>query len=123
MKINQKNLVILASILLLTACGNDHPQLTQFKAFDERFTTVIDTKDPENLKVLGELFYDRQEASGAEGDLDFSYLFDITTAAGSERWRCTQTGYCQLRVEGAAPNREIFYLERHRELFERSNLN
>ncbi len=118
-----KNPFLLFSIFLLSACGNDHPVLTSYKAFDERFTTVIDTKDAAQLKELGDLFYNRQEATGVEGNLDFVYLIDISTANDSQRWRCTKTGYCQERVEGAAPNREIWFLEQYRELYDRSNLN
>ncbi len=115
-------LTLISLVMLLSACGNDTPILTQFKAFDERFTTVIDTKDADQLAKLSELFFDRQEATNAEGNLDFIYLIDVTTAAGSERWGCTKTGYCRQRVEGAAPNRTIFYLERHRELYEIAKL-
>jgi len=114
---------IIFILFLLSACGNDYPTLTHFKAFDERFTTVIDTSDTDELATLSALFYNREEISDAEGDLDFVYLFDTTTADGSQRWRCTKTGYCQERVEGAAPNRHIFFLEQYRELYERSNLN
>lgn len=110
-------------LMMLTACGNNHPKLTHFKAFDERFTTVIDTKEADKLKLLGELFYDRQEADDAEGNLDFVYLLDVTSSAGSERWRCTKTGYCQERVDGSTPQREIYFLERYRELYDEANLN
>lgn len=109
--------------IMLNACGSDHPTLTHFKAFDERFTTVIDTSDATTLTTISELFYDRQEVTGAEGNLDFQYLFDITHAGGSERWRCTKTGYCQQRLEGAEPNREIFYVERYKELYGIAKLN
>lgn len=114
---------ILTLIMLLSACGSGHPKLTHFKAFDERFTTVIDTSDPAMLKNLGDMFYDQVEATGAQGNLDFVYLIDVSTAAGSERYRCTKTGYCQLRTEGAEMQREIVYLERYRELYDLSNLN
>jgi hypothetical protein len=117
-------LTLTASLaVLLTACGGSHPKLTHFKAFDERFTTVIDTSDPGVLKNLGDMFYDQVEATGTQADLDFVYLIDVTTAAGSERYRCTKTGYCQLRTEGAEMQREIVYLERYRELYDLSNLN
>ena len=109
--------------IILTACGSDAPQFTHFKAFDERFTTVIDTSEAEKLKKLAELFYDQQPATGTQADLDFQYLIDITTQEGSARYRCTKTGYCQLRTEGVKMQKEIFYLERHRELYEEAKLN
>lgn len=108
---------------MLFACGSDHPTLTHFKAFDERFTTVIDTSDASTLTALGDLFYNRQEVTGAEGDLEFLYLIDITHAGGSERWRCTKKGYCQQRLEGTEPNRKMFYVERYKELFDLAKLN
>ena len=83
--------ILLFITLLLSACGNNHPKLTSYKAFDERFTTVIDTQNPDELKILGDLFYDRQEATGVEANLDFVYLIDVTTAESSQRWRCTKT--------------------------------
>ncbi|MCB1583100.1 MAG: hypothetical protein R3E90_09140 [Marinicella sp.] len=119
----KKTLILLFTTLLLSACGNNHPKLTSYKAFDERFTTVIDTQDPLELEKIGDLFYDRQEATGVEANLDFVYLIDVTTAEGSHRWRCTKTGYCQERTEGAAPNREIWFLEQYRELYTLSKLN
>lgn len=123
---NKKLIQITLSSLtlsLLTACGSDHPQLTSYKAFDERYTTVIDTQNPDQLKALGDLFYNRQEAADAEGDLNFVYLIEISTAEVSQRWRCTKTGYCQERMEGAVPNREIWFLEQYRELYQLSKLN
>jgi len=116
-------LLLTSTFLVLTGCGEDHPKLTNYKAFDERFTTVIDTSDADLLQTLGDLFFDRELATGVEGNLDFVYLIDITMASGSERWRCTKTGYCQQRVQGAAPHREIYFLERHRELYDLSKLN
>jgi hypothetical protein len=118
-----KSTILLTSFLLLSACGGDHPKLTSYKAFDERFTTVIDTQDPDQLAELGDLFYDMQEVSGVEANLDFVYLIDVTTNEGSSRWQCTKTGYCRERKEGAAPNREIWFLEQYRELYELSKLN
>ena len=116
-------LLLISGFLVLSGCGEDHPKLTHYKAFDERFTTVIDTADPELLQNIGDLFFTRELATGVEGNLDFVYLIDITLASGSERWRCTRTGYCQLRVQGAAPQRDIYFLERHRELYNLSKLN
>ncbi|MFC3195387.1 hypothetical protein ACFODZ_14125 [Marinicella sediminis] len=121
---NNTKLTITAILfLVLSACGGSHPKLTHFKAFDERFTTVIDTSDPATLKDLGDMFFDQVEATGTQADFDFVYLIDVSTAAGSERYRCTKTGYCQLRTEGAEMQREIVYLERYRELYDLSNLN
>ncbi len=111
-----------ALMLLLSACGNDHPKLTHFKAFDERFNIVIDTKNVDQLATISELFYNRRESNDVTASLDFQYLFDITTAKGSERWRCSKHGYCQLRVEGAEPQREIFYVERYKELYRVTNI-
>ncbi len=122
MKNTMKVLSSIVVILLLSGCGKDFPELTHFKAFDEKFTTVLDTTDPEQLKLLSALFFDRQEANDVQADLSFDYLFDVTTAAGSERWRCTKRGYCQQRVQGAEPLREIYYVERYKELYETANL-
>ncbi len=122
MKTKNSTLPLLTAFLFLGACGNDYPKLTHFKAFDERFTTVLDTKDPDQLKLISEMFFDRQEANDVQADLSFDYLFDLTTAAGSERWRCTKTGYCQQRTQGAEPLREIYYVERYKELYEISKL-
>lgn len=108
--------------ILLTACGNDFPKLTEVKVFDENFTTVLDTKDPEKLNLISELFYDHQAANDVQADLGFKYLFDLTTAVKSERWRCTVNGYCRQQLEGSTPNRDIFYVERYKELFQVSNL-
>jgi hypothetical protein len=118
-----KWMILISSMLMLSACGNSHPKLTHFKAFDERFNTVIDTKDASQLKTLGDLFYDRIESNDVTANLDFQYLFDVTTKEGAERWRCTKNGYCQLRTEGAQPQRDIFYLERYKELYDMSRLN
>lgn len=109
--------------MALSACGNSYPKLTQFKAFDERFNTTIDTQDPTELAEFSELFFDRIEADDALDSLNFNYLFDITTAEGSSRWRCSENGFCQERLQGAQPQREIFYLERYKELYEKSNFN
>ncbi|VAW47412.1 hypothetical protein MNBD_GAMMA02-1413 [hydrothermal vent metagenome] len=114
--------VIITAMLQLSACGNNYPKLTQFKAFDERFTTVLDTQDPEKLKLLSELFFNRQQTDDVQAALSFDYLFDLTTSAGSERWRCTPNGYCQQRKEGAEPFREIFYVERYKELYRVTNI-
>ena len=113
---------IIIVCLLFTSCGKNHPKLTHFKAFDERFTTVIDTSDSAKLKTLGDLFFDQQEANDAEGNLDFLYLIDITTKDGSSRYRCTQTGYCQLRTEGTVMQKNIVFLEQYRELYKQANL-
>lgn len=85
--------IITVITLLLTACGNDFPKLTEVKVFDDKFTTVLDTKDPEKLSLISELFYDHQPANDVQADLGFKYLFDLTTAVKSERWRCTVNGY------------------------------
>lgn len=114
---------LLVLLLLLTACGNEYPKLTQFKAFDERFNTVIDTKDADQLSILSELFFDRREANDVTANLDFQYLFDVTTAQGSERWRCSENGYCQRRVQGAEAQTDIYYVERYKELYQISKLN
>lgn len=113
----------LTTFMLLTSCGSDYPKLTQFKAFDERFNTVIDTKDPKQLATLSELFFDRRQTDDVTANLDFQYLFDVTTAQGSERWRCSKNGYCQARTEGAEAQTEIFYVERYKELYQISKLN
>ncbi len=123
----KKDLIIKSTFLIITsflllACGNGNPKLTHFKAFDERFTTVIDTSEPEKLKTLSELFYDHQVATGTQENFDFVYLIDVTTKDGSVRYRCTKTGYCQLRTEGAEMQREIIFLERFRELYDEANL-
>jgi hypothetical protein len=124
MKKKLTSFTLVATTLLLSACGNDYPKLTHFKAFDERFTTVLDTEDPEQLKEISAMFYNRQDVDDVQADLSFDYLFDLTLASGDqERWRCTQSGYCQQRVQGAAPQRDIFYVERYKELYELSNLN
>lgn len=109
-------------LLLLTACGNNHPELTHLKVFDERFSTVLDTKDSTKLSQFSELFHDRTKVTNVQGDLNFVYLFDVTTSSDSERWRCTKSGFCRLQLEGATPNREILYIERYKELFQMSNL-
>lgn len=118
-----KTTFLIVVTILLTACGSSGPSFTHFKAFDERFTTVIDTSDPDKLKTLADLFYDQQEATGTQGNLDFLYLIDITTNEGSVRYRCTKTGYCQLRTEGAEMQKVIIFLERFRELYDEANLN
>ena len=116
-------LILISATFLLSSCGNDYPKLTQFKAFDERFNTVIDTKDSAELKEFSELFFSRTEADDALDDLNFNYLIDITTTEGSQRWRCSENGYCQERKQGATPHREIFFLERYKELYTKANLN
>lgn len=118
-----KTFFICLSVLTLSSCGDSYPKLTQFKAFDERFNTTIDTQDPTELALFSELFFDRIEADDALDSLNFNYLFDVTTAEGSSRWRCSENGFCQERVQGAQPQREIFYLERYKELYEKSNFN
>ncbi|WP_223787534.1 hypothetical protein [Marinicella meishanensis] len=124
MKKNRTTLTLVTATLLLSACGESHPELTHFKAFDERFTTVLDTEDPEQLKEIAAMFYNRQDVDDVQADLSFDYLFDLTLVSGTqERWRCTRNGYCQQRVQGAEPLRDIYYVERYKELFELSNLN
>lgn len=108
--------------LILAACGNNHPELTHLKVFDERFSTVLDSNDTTKLSQFSELFHDRKKVTNVQGDLNFVYLFDLTTPSDSERWRCTKSGFCRLQLEGATPNREIFYIERYKELFQMSNL-
>ncbi len=112
----------IAIMLQLTACGNDYPKLTHFKAFDERFNTVIDTTDASQLSTLSELFYDRRQTDDVTADLGFKYLFDVTSAEGSQRWSCTTNGYCKERVEGFVHLTEIYYLERYKELYALSGL-
>lgn len=109
-------------LLILSACGNDYPKLTQFKAFDQRFNTVIDTTDKDELVEFSALFFNRSEADNALADLSFDYLFDLTTAEGSERWRCTKNGYCQKRTSGAEMQMDIYYVERYKELYKKANL-
>ncbi len=113
----------LCIIFLLSACGNDHPKLIQFKAFDDKFNTVIDTKDPEKLETISALFHDRKLVEGVAAD--FKYLMDFTTAEGTERWRCSPNGYCFLRKKEltTALQKEIYKIERYRELYRESKLN
>ncbi len=118
-----KSTLFIALAILLVGCGGGHPKLTHFKAFDERFTTVIDTTDAAKLKVLADLFYDQQIVTGTQSNFDFVYLIDLTTKTDSVRYRCTKTGYCQLRTEGVEMQKEIIFLERFRELYTESNLN
>jgi len=113
---------VIAAVLLLSACKKGYPTLTQFKAFDERFNTVIDTKDADKLAILSELFHDRRQTDDVTADLGFKYLFDVTTSEGAKRWSCTVNGYCKERVEGLVHLTEIFYLERYKELYTFSNL-
>jgi len=123
--INHRTIKLMAVLTLITqlnGCGNNYPELTQFTVFNERFATVLDTKDADQLKLLSELFFDQQEVQNVQGDLNFIYLFDLTTPSGSERWRCSKNGYCQPRHEGATPHTELYYLERHKELFQVTNL-
>ena len=121
--IQLKWLMVVITCTLLTACGNDYPKLTHYKVCDEHFNTVLDTYDADKLAALSELFYDRRLVKDVTADLDFKYLFDVTTAQGSERWRCTKNGYCQVRTEGIEAQTEIFYVERYKELFALSMLN
>lgn len=116
-----KTISICLFALVLSACGSSYPKLTQFKAFDERFNTTIDTKDSTELAEFSELFFERIEADDALDDLNFIYLFDVTTAEGSSRWRCSKNGFCQERVQGAQPQTDIYYLERYKELYDKSN--
>ncbi len=113
---------LLSVLLLITSCGKGHPSFTHFKAFDQHFTTVLDTKDAEQLALLSELFYDRQPANDVQADLSFDYLFDVSHSGGSERWRCTKNGYCQQRLEGAEAQTEMFYVERYKELYQVAKL-
>ena len=118
-----KTTLLILVVTLLAACGSDGPKFTHFKAFDERFTTVIDTSEPAKLKTLAELFYDQQIATGTQENFDFVYLIDVTTKEGSTRYRCTKTGYCQLRTEGVEMQKEIIFLENFRDLYDQANLN
>ena len=68
MKKNLTTLTLVAATLLLSACGESHPELTHFKAFDERFTTVLDTEDPEQLKEIAAMFYNRQDVDDVQAD-------------------------------------------------------
>ncbi len=109
------------TLLMLSGC-DERQKIIQFKAFDERFNTVIDTTDAKKLSTFSELFYDRRQAENLTADLGFKYLFDVTTSEGTERWSCTTNGYCKERVEGFVSTIEIFYLERYKELYALANL-
>ena len=112
--------ISLAITMLLAGCGQSQPKLTHFAAINERFQTVFETKDSDQLKTIIELFYNRHEANNAAAE--FEYLLDLTNADGAERWRCSANGYCQSRTTGTEMQVSIYRLERYRELYDLINL-
>jgi|SRR5690554_3968441 len=111
---------ILMLTLLLTGCGQNYPKLTHFAAINERFQTVFETKDPDQLKTINSLFHERHQAN--EAAAGFQYLLDLTTKEGTQRWRCSANGYCQRRTAGTEMQVDIYRLERYRELYDMINL-
>jgi hypothetical protein len=113
-------LIILLINLFLFGCGQNQPNLTHFAAINERFQTVYETKDSDQLKTINNLFHDRHEANQAAAE--FEYLLDLTTKEGTERWRCSPNGYCQRRTTGTEMQVNIYRLERYRDLYDLINL-
>lgn len=107
-------------VSLITGCGNKTQKLTHFSAINERFETVFETQDTQQLKTINALFHDRHEANNAAAG--FQYLLDLTTKEGTERWRCSANGYCQRRTTGTEMQVNIYRLERYRELYDMINL-
>ena len=116
----QAKLIILGLIVVMVSCGKSPPKLTHFAAINERFETVFETQDPDQLKTISQLFYDRHEANNAAAE--FEYLLDLTTRDGSERWRCSPNGYCQRRTTGTEMQVTISRLARYRALYDLINL-
>lgn len=112
-----KNLILASMVLMLVGCGDDYPVLTNFKFIDDKFTTTIDTSDPNELAELSALFFDRKEVSGEGEALDFKYLVEISRDGNDERWRCSKAGFCRLYVQGDSP---IYKLERYVELYQKA---
>jgi hypothetical protein len=107
-------------VSLVTGCGNSQQKLTHFAAINERFETVYETKDVNQLKTINDLFHNRHEANSAAAG--FQYLLDLTTKDGTERWRCSANGYCQRRTTGTEMQVNIYRLEKYRELYDMINL-
>jgi len=112
--------ITLILTILLAGCGQSYPKLSHFAAINERFQTVFETKNPDQLKTINQLFHDRHEANAAAAG--FQYLLDLTTKEGAERWRCSANGYCQRRTTGTEMQVTIYRLERYRELYDLINL-
>ncbi|KAA3641537.1 MAG: hypothetical protein DWP95_06635 [Proteobacteria bacterium] len=111
---------VLTLLFIMSGCGPSQPKLTHFAAINERFQTVFESEDKNQLKTISQLFHDRHEANNAAAK--FQYLLDITTKEGSERWRCSPNGYCQRRTTGTEMQVKIYRLERYRELYDLINL-
>lgn len=111
---------ILSLGILLAGCGQSPPKLTHFKAINERFQTVFESADSNQLKNINQLFHERHEANNAAAEFD--YLLDLTTEEGTARWRCSSNGYCQKRTTGTQMQVTIYRLERYRELYDLINL-
>ncbi|MCX7545519.1 hypothetical protein [Marinicella gelatinilytica] len=114
------NLLILTLCIMVSGCGKNQPKLTHFAAINERFQTVYESDDKNQLKTISQLFYDRYEANDVAAE--FQYLLDVSTKDGTERWRCSADGYCQRRTIGTEILVKIYRLERYRELYELVNL-
>lgn len=113
-------MIVGALLITMFGCGQNQPKLTHFAAINERFQTVFESTDKNQLKTISTLFYDRHEANNAAAE--FQYLLDVTSKDGTERWRCSANGYCQRRTAGTEIQVNIYRLERYRELYDLINL-
>ncbi|MCW8869194.1 MAG: hypothetical protein OQK49_00700 [Proteobacteria bacterium] len=112
--------IAILMVSLVTGCGNSAQKLTHFAAINERFETVFETTNVDQLKTINGLFHERHEANNAAAE--FQYLLDLTSKDGTERWRCSANGYCQRRTAGTEMQVNIYRLERYRELYDMINL-
>ena len=116
----KSSLLVFTLLIIMVGCGASQPKLTHFAAINERFQTVYESDNKDQLKTISTLFHDQHEANNAAAE--FQYLLDVTTKDGTQRWRCSANGYCQKLNTGTEMQINIYRLERYRELYELVNL-
>jgi hypothetical protein len=94
------------AINLVSCSDSSGPTITHLVVKSDAKGLILDSKDRNLLDTFQQVFYARDEYP--EGDPNFKYLLDITTAEKTIRWQYNEDGKIRSLEKG---NTEIFKLK------------